>query len=399
MRRYVGVLIGLCLAGCASAHGDSTPTRVTGVAASCAAVSPAQQLAAARLVFIGVALPGPTAHYGQRPVLASPARMRVERYLKGHGPRIVRVYTAVTIEGSSSIAVGEDGIDPSAGERWKIYADSRRQPFNTSICSGSTRVSSGTAPASGGRAALALWRAFPVHADPRPIVPLGEGLVLDPASGFPTDAAKFAYTAGHFALRAPLPGSVGNFGRYAEVPATVAYHRLRAGRRQSGIKAPPLIITAVHIGTARFLTDRGPMPLPAWQFHFKGVADPASVLAVAPSDLFTAPSLHRFGPPGSGNSIEGSATVSPSGTAITLSFSGAPPGTAPCEANYRVSAVSSRQAVAFTITKVAAPVPPGQACPALAVVRTAVLHLDRPLGTRVLVSAADGGAVPVTPAG
>jgi len=71
---------------------------VTGVAASCAAVSPAQQFAAARLVFIGVALPGPTAHYSKRPVLASPARMRVERYLKGHGPGIVRVATAVTIE-------------------------------------------------------------------------------------------------------------------------------------------------------------------------------------------------------------------------------------------------------------------------------------------------------------
>lgn len=396
MRRYVGVLTGLCLAGCASAHGASTAVRVTGVAASCAAVSPAQQFAAARLVFIGVALPGPTAHYSKRPVLASPARMRVERYLKGDGPQIVRVDTAVTIEGSDSIAVGEDGIDPSAGERWKIYTGSRRQPFATSICGGSKRVASGPAPAPSGRAALALWRGFPVHADPRPIVAVGEGIVLDPASGFPTDAAKLAYMEGHFVLRAPLPGSVGNFGRYAEVPATVAYRRLRAGRRQSGVTAPPLIITAVHIGTARFLTDRGPMRLPAWQFHFKGVADPASVLAVAAPDLFTPPPLHRFGPPGSGNSIEGSATVSPSGTTIKLTFSGAPPGSAPCEANYRVSAVSSQQAVAFTITRVVAPVPPGQACPALAVLRTAVLHLDRPLGSRVLISATDGGAVPVT---
>ena len=57
--------------------------------------------------------------------------------------------------------------------------------------------------------------------------------MLDPASGFPTDAAKLAYMEGHFVLRAPLPGSVGNFGRYAEVPATVAYRRLRAARRQS----------------------------------------------------------------------------------------------------------------------------------------------------------------------
>jgi len=138
------------------------------------------------------------------------------------------------------------------------------------------------------------------------------------------------------------------------------------------------------------------MRLPAWQFSFKGVADPASVLALAAPDLFTPPRLRLSGPAGPGSSVEVSATVSTRGTPVKLSFAGAPAGTGACEADYRVSAVSSSHAVAFTITTVAAPVPPGQACPALAVIRTAVLHLGRPLGGRVLVSAMDGGAVPVT---
>ena len=36
-------------------------------------------------------------------------------------------------------------------------------------------------------------------------------------------------------------------------------------------------------------------------------------------------------------------------------------------------------------------------CTLVGYTRTAALHLARPLGARVLVSATDGGAVPVTP--
>ncbi|MGN6871027.1 MAG: hypothetical protein ACTHMY_21755 [Solirubrobacteraceae bacterium] len=380
-------LVGVLVAGCGSAQVAATPVRdTTGVAASCAALSPGEQFDMARTVFVGVMLPGPATQAG---VLASPARMRVERYLKGHGPRVVRVNTAVTIE-SDATGIEEDGIEPRAGQRWKIYTQSRRQPFDTSICLGNTRLVASPA--------LALWRAFPVQATPRPIVPLGEGLVLDPATGFHNDAQKFAYMEGHFVLRTLLPGSVGNFGRFTEVSANDAYRRLRGESRQSGVNTPPLIITGVHIGTATFVTDRGPMRLPAWRFFFKGVADPAFVLAVGRSDLFIPPRLHRFAKPGPGSSIEDSATISPAGTAITLSFDGPPPGTGPCQADYRASAVADRRAVAFAIATVAAPVPPGTVCDALAVRRSVVLHVERPLGARVLISASDGGAVPVTPA-
>src|SRR5947209_15886917 len=149
VRGYIGLGLALFLAGCGSVQLAATPAReTTAVAASCAGLSPAQQFAAARRVFVGVMLPGPTAQAG---VLGSPARMRVEQYLKGRGPRIVRVETALKIE-SDSTGIAEDGIEPRAGERWKIYTLSRRQPFATSICLGSTRMVASPA--------LALWRAF-----------------------------------------------------------------------------------------------------------------------------------------------------------------------------------------------------------------------------------------------
>ena len=373
MRRYVWLAVGLLVAGCGTAQVPATPARMTtGSAASCAALSPAEQFAAARVVLVGDMLPGPATQDG---VLGSPARVRVERYLKGRGPRVVQVDTAVSIQGDST-GVAEDGIEPRAGERWKIYTRSRGQPFDTSLCAGSTRVLASPA--------LALWRAFPVHARPRPIVPLGEGLVLDPPSGFTTDASKLAYLEGRFALRTALPSG-----------SATAYGRLRAKGVYEHEKVPPLLVTAVKRGSATFVTDRGHMRLPTWQFSFKGVASPASVLALVPPRVFLAPPLHHFGPPGPGNSIEDSARLSRSGTTVTLSFVGAPPGNGPCEENYRVSALADSRAVAFTITTITAPGRPGQACPALAVIRTVALHLSRPLGARVLVSATDGGAVPV----
>jgi hypothetical protein len=376
VRRYIGLGFALFLAGCGSVQVAATPAReTTAVAASCAGLSPAQQFATARRVFVGVMLPGPTARAG---VLSSPARMRVERYLKGHGPQIVRVDTALTIE-SDSTGLAEDGIEPRAGERWKIYTRSLRQPFATSICLGSTRVVASPA--------LALWRAFPVQAKPRPIVPLGEGIVLDPGSGFRTDGEEFAYLEGRYALRTTLPPG-----------SETAYRRLRAHHNGQHVKAPPLIIIRVRPGSATFVTDRGRRRLPTWRFYFKGVADPRSVLALVPPAVFIPAPLHRFGEPGPGNSIEDSATVSASGRTVTLSFIGGPAGREPCDYSYRASAVADSRAVAFTITTIAVSVPPGEACPALGLIRTAVLQLARPLGARVLVSATDGGAVPVTPA-
>lgn len=137
-------------AGCGAVSSAATPTRETAVAASCAGLSPAQQFSAARLVFVGRMLPGRAGRFEARRVLISPARVRVARYLKGHGPRTVTVQTALTHSANGNVSFVEDGIDPQAAERWKIYASSARQPYATSLCLGSARVLS--APADRGAA-------------------------------------------------------------------------------------------------------------------------------------------------------------------------------------------------------------------------------------------------------
>ena len=107
--------------------------------ASCAAVSPSVYLASAQIAFVGVMLPGPTVRLGPGDVLTSPARVRVERYLKGGGPRVVTVITGVQQNGDEVTVAGE-GIEPVAGQRWKIYTTSRNMPYDTSVCGGSAPV-------------------------------------------------------------------------------------------------------------------------------------------------------------------------------------------------------------------------------------------------------------------
>ena len=99
----------------------------------CASLSPSRYFAGARVVFMGTMLAGRTADLGGHRVLVSPARVRVTRYLKGSGPDVVSVATGVTRDGS---VVNEDGIQPLAGQHWKIYTRSQRMPYQTSVCDG-----------------------------------------------------------------------------------------------------------------------------------------------------------------------------------------------------------------------------------------------------------------------
>ena len=110
-------------------------------AGSCAGLPPAAQFAAARTVFEGTFTPGSSAAINGRQVLASPAWIKVSRYLKGHAPHLVQVQTALASVGGVD-RFAEDGIAPSAGQRWKIYSSSSSSPFATSACAGSARMRS-----------------------------------------------------------------------------------------------------------------------------------------------------------------------------------------------------------------------------------------------------------------
>jgi hypothetical protein len=107
--------------------------------ASCAALTPAQLRASARLIVIGTFLPGPTASTGGERLLTSPARFRVAHYLKGHGPRVVTVLTGIQRR-SGGVALAEDGVVARVGERWKIFSAALGSPVQTSRCAGSHRL-------------------------------------------------------------------------------------------------------------------------------------------------------------------------------------------------------------------------------------------------------------------
>ena len=79
---------------------------------------------------------GPSTKVGSRLALLSPAKVRVSRYVKGDGPKLVRVVTGVV----STEVVNSEGIEPHAGERWLIYSSSTRIPYQTSVCDGSRRL-------------------------------------------------------------------------------------------------------------------------------------------------------------------------------------------------------------------------------------------------------------------
>jgi hypothetical protein len=112
------------------------PARVsTSGDAACASLSPAKHLASAQIAFAGTMLPGPTVKLGGQQVLRSPARVRVTRYLKGTGPAVVSVTTAISHAGDTANA---EGIEPQPGQQWTIYTPSRHMPYQTSICDGST---------------------------------------------------------------------------------------------------------------------------------------------------------------------------------------------------------------------------------------------------------------------
>ncbi len=134
----------MCACGTSAGATSSESNGTSAVAASCAGLSAREEFTAAKLVSDGTMLPGSTVQEGQRRVLSSPARVRVSRYLKGRGPRVVRVQTGSTHTGSG-VTVSGEGIQPVAGQRWRIYADRSSQPLTTSVCSGSRRLP-GTRP-------------------------------------------------------------------------------------------------------------------------------------------------------------------------------------------------------------------------------------------------------------
>jgi hypothetical protein len=240
-------------------------------------------------------------------------------------------------------------------------------------------------------AGLRKWADFPVTATPRPLVLVGPQ-VIDPAGGFRSGEDKEAYGNGAIDFPASWAMAPAEAGGYKIVSAGLAARPLAPAAKVGGSAPGRLRVTAVRLGTARFTTDRGELSLPAWLFSFDRVADPATVLAIDPSERFTSPTG------GAASPGAGAAKMSADGRTLTVSYIGGQPGTGGCAGDQTAAAVETRTAVAVVFTPVPTPPDPsGYACPAIGVIRTTTVTLARPLGPRVLITPA-GDPYPVVPA-
>ncbi len=237
--------------------------------------------------------------------------------------------------------------------------------------------------------ALHKWSHFPAATSPRPLIPL-EGYVLGPEDGFPDDSSKTAFLNGDITAPARWPASPKSSGGFPIIAASKAFKTLTASHSVLG-SPPPLTTTGVTLGSGLFLTDRGWRVLPAWLFSLSGVQNPAKVLAVGSSDIYSAPVTRD------GESLaQLSVTVSPGGRHIVANIVGSPAGTGPCTASYTLSIRESTRAVAIAVV----PHPHGSgaqggglvACAGVGYPRHVSAELNAPLGIRVVVDAGTDGA-------
>lgn len=119
---------------CLLAAGTVFGAVASGASASCLPTTAADQRARASVVFDGVALEGPTATGVQR--------FRVRRYLKGDGPRVVRVQTGTIKRPDGSGSTTSVSLYVKRGERWRIFGRGRAAGvLRTTACDGSRRLS------------------------------------------------------------------------------------------------------------------------------------------------------------------------------------------------------------------------------------------------------------------
>lgn len=114
------------------------------------------------------------------------------------------------------------------------------------------------------RWAVGRWSAFPIDADPRPLVMVGERVLIE--RGFTSGEAKLAFMERRIEWSAAVPEAVRDqLTRDAE-----AHGPLSTGA--------PLLITAGGRDEAVFVTDRGPKRLPAWRLEAVAALGPIWIL-------------------------------------------------------------------------------------------------------------------------
>jgi hypothetical protein len=261
-------------------------------------------------------------------------------------------------------------------------------------CGGPTATSSPSAGTNHSspflRAALAAWSSFPATAPRRPVVLLNGDKVNAPAQGFTDDALKEAFLVGAIAGPASYPSGPTSSDGFDLITSQQALTILKTPSGSGPPATVTLQVTKVAMGTGTFQTDRGNLAYPAWQFWMQGVQNPASVLALSPTETFTPP-LSTNRPQG-----VGAGTIGPDDRTLLLTFAGPPAGTGPCEANFVASSAESASAVAVSLRAITSPKYKNVACTLVAIDRHLTIRLLAPLRNRVVVDASSLMAASVT---
>ncbi len=224
-----------------------------------------------------------------------------------------------------------------------------------------------------------------------------------PGLGFDTDAQKVAWGAGQVRIAPGVPtGATGTstmrFSGGRTVPVTVLDARAALAAQlpptsaDCGDMAPAncqLTITAAKLTTADVETTAGRATVPAWSFRVQGLSSPVVVVAV-PAQQLPAEPLEPVTPPGlpaAGPGFTGveSVTAGPGDTLeVTLTYGA-------CDSQVRGHLVEFDDLVVVGGTST--PAPPGTLCNSALYLSTSTVRPGRPLGDRVLVSAADGSVL------
>ncbi len=163
-------------------------------------------------------------------------------------------------------------------------------------------------------ATVGAWSDFPAYTSPRPLVLLGDG-VID--ASFDSAADSRAYNRRRWDVAPRLPATPAEAGTCPVIRAVEASDRLRDGVPESPKPGRRLEVTDVRLETRNFETDRGPVSLPAWIFHFRGADSPGVVAAVAEPALYLYPMRERIFVP-----IVHGYQVSSDGRTVTVVFQG-----------------------------------------------------------------------------
>lgn len=225
-------------------------------------------------------------------------------------------------------------------------------------------------------AELRHWADFPVDAEPRPAVVLGD--VIDGA--WRTEEAKIAFAMGRWDDPDQVPMSPGHHAGYPILDAREALALLHNDERGwfaygDPERYPRLKVQEMGVTTAKAFTDRGRRTLPAWRVTLQDASEPLSVVAVGGNARYRS-GLHR-----STDTAERGAVADE----LTLHHYGDPDGVGSCSTGHRIEVAESRTAVVYRIVEVPGPDVAEDDCDPELHARLATLRLTAPLGNRVLV--------------